>query len=244
MYFWVWRGNCWILRSEGQGCIVYPVQLLVLEQQTAIKIILVDETAHLLAGWWQTEEVLKSVRTALTEYENLIDALSGDTHVTVRSILPLLFHVCNLSQLAKEDESVFQLQKDIQKNVADYMKPRFIKDDRQLVQFLGCSIVLDSRYKKFLVQQYNMEYVAMGLQIIEEAKAYLDDILKADCSSSATSANSSSESQISTSTVKPSRGGGRKLAQILQFGTASGHGQADTSTRSAMKRNSNYTCHH
>ena len=115
------------------------------------------------------------------------------------------------------------------------MKPRFKKYDRQLVQFLGCSTVLDSRYKKFMVQQYNKEYVAVRLQIIKEAKAYLDDMLKADCSSSATSATSDSQSQISASTVKPCGGGGHKLAEILKSGTASGHEQADTRTRSAMK---------
>ena len=210
----------------------------VLEQQAAIKRVLVDDpkTAHLLAGWWQTEEVLKDVTTALDEYENLTDALSGETHVTVSSILPLLFHVCNLSQHAEEDESVSQLQKDIYKNVADYMKPRFVKDDRQLVQFLGCSTVLDPRYKEFMVQEYNEEYVAVKLQIIEEAKVYLDDMLRSDCSSSATSATSGSQSQISTSTTKPSRGGGRKLAEILQSVTASSHAQADTSMRSTIKK--------
>ena len=138
-------------------------------------------------------------------------------------------------QLAEEDESVSQFQND-KKNVADYMGPRFIKDDHHLVQFLGCSTVIDSRYKQFMVREYNEDYDAVRLQIIEEAKAYLDDMLKSDCNSSATSATSCSQFQIYTSTAKPSRGGGRKLAGILQFGTASGHGQADTSTRSAMKK--------
>ena len=78
MYFWVWRRNGWILRSQSQGCIIYPVQLLDLEQQKAIKINLVDETAHLLAGWWQTE-VLKVVTTALHEYENLKCFVRGNS---------------------------------------------------------------------------------------------------------------------------------------------------------------------
>ena len=80
-------------------------------------------------------------------------------------------------QLAEEDESVSQFQND-KKNVADYMGPRFIKDDHHLVQFLGCSTVIDSRYKQFMVREYNEDYDAVRIQIIEEASLIATVVLQ------------------------------------------------------------------
>lgn len=47
----------------------YTMMLRILEQQEAVKRVLVDDpkTAHLLAGWWQTKEVLTAITTALKD---------------------------------------------------------------------------------------------------------------------------------------------------------------------------------
>lgn len=67
-----------------------------LEQEEAIRAVLglARDTSYLLPIW-QDIHVWESLIAALLPLEDLPDFLSGDTHVTVSSVIPVLYNLAN-----------------------------------------------------------------------------------------------------------------------------------------------------
>ena len=66
----------------------------ILEQKEAIRIVLSSDraTSH-LAITWQDIDLLTSIESFLSPLEDLTDTLSGETHVTISVVKPLLEHL-------------------------------------------------------------------------------------------------------------------------------------------------------
>ena len=95
-----------------------------LEQEDAIRAVLgLDrDTSHLLPTW-QDIHVWESLAAALSPLEDLTDFLSGDTHVTVSSVIPVLFKFVN--KILKENENDSTLTRNIKKYITDYMEKKY-----------------------------------------------------------------------------------------------------------------------
>ena len=63
----------------------------ILEQKEAIRIVLGGDrsTSH-LAITWQDIDLLTSINVFVTPLEDLTDTLSGETHVTISAVKPML----------------------------------------------------------------------------------------------------------------------------------------------------------
>ena len=66
----------------------------ILEQETAIRQVLSSDhkSVHLIPSW-QDIEILESLRSALGPLKNFTDILSGEKHVTISAVIPLLNHL-------------------------------------------------------------------------------------------------------------------------------------------------------
>jgi len=66
----------------------------VVEQKEAIQIVLSGDrsTSH-LAITWQDIDLLTSMHSFLSPLEHLTDSLSGESHVTISAVKPLLDHL-------------------------------------------------------------------------------------------------------------------------------------------------------
>ena len=123
----------------------------ILEQKEAIRIVLSGDrsTSH-LAITWQDIDLLASINTFVAPLEDLTDTLSGETHVTISAVKPVLQHLSDVllaessedSELTKEMKARCKAKilqqygsSDINKllDIATFLDPRFkhYKDDDQ-----------------------------------------------------------------------------------------------------------------
>lgn len=72
-------------------------------EQTAINRVLADDRKANVSITWQDEDVLQSVNKALKPVSEFTDILSGEDHVTVSSLLPML-HLIKEDTLAPSNE--------------------------------------------------------------------------------------------------------------------------------------------
>ena len=106
-----------------------------LEQESAVRVVLsADRKVSHLVPSWQDMEVLQSINGALSPLSSLTDILSGETYVTVSSVIPML-QLIEASNL-KEKESDTQLTKDT--------PMRVITDVIQLPMMFSGSCILRS----------------------------------------------------------------------------------------------------
>ena len=79
-----------------------------LEQEEAVRVVLSEDrkTTHLIPTW-QDIQVWESISSALSPIADLTDLLSGDSHVTVSSIQPVLHNLCHKILVEKESEHYF-----------------------------------------------------------------------------------------------------------------------------------------
>lgn len=154
----------------------YAMMVRILEQQEAIKRVLIEDKklSHLLAEWWEKMEDCKTITQALETYASLTDALSGEKHVTISSILPLVYHISSLAEETEPETeadgaglTVSGIENHVRSKVADYMVPRF--GEPELLQYLGICTTLDPRYKEYLKNHKKEQYEAVKSLIINEA---------------------------------------------------------------------------
>ena len=110
-----------------------------LEQENAIRAVLgLDRDASHLLPTWQDIHVWESLAAALSPLEDLTDFLSGDTHVTVSSVIPVLFNLAN--KILKENQDDNTLTRNIKKYIIDYMEKKYAyiktKEILNIVTFL------------------------------------------------------------------------------------------------------------
>ena len=81
-----------------------------------------QKVSHLVPSW-QDMEVLQSINGALSPLSSLTDILSGETYVTVSSVIPMLQLI--EASILKEKESDTQLTKDIKMRVITDLQSRY-----------------------------------------------------------------------------------------------------------------------
>ena len=103
-----------------------------LEQELAVRIVLSSDkkSGHLVPTW----QVLESLSKALSPVAELTHFLSGDKHVTISSVLPVLH---NHAKVLIEEDDDTQLTKFIKKKVVDSMNTHNSKVKELLG---GCNI--------------------------------------------------------------------------------------------------------
>lgn len=114
-----------------------------LEQEEAVRLVLSsDRKISYLIPTWQDIEVLESISKALSPLSELADFLSGEKHVTISSVIPVLYNLKTTLLPAEDDTS---LTKDIKKSVLDDLNARYT--DENLLCLLSTSTFLDARFK-------------------------------------------------------------------------------------------------
>ena len=127
-----------------------------LEQEEAIRAVLGlnRDTSHLLPTW-QDIHAWESLTAALSPLEDLTDFLSGDIHVTVSSVIPVLYNLAN--KILKEKENDSTLTKNIKKRITDYMEEKYA--DSKTKETLNTATFLDPRFKMDFVEGIDLETV-------------------------------------------------------------------------------------
>lgn len=72
---------------------------------------------------WQGIHVWESLHKVLSPLDDLTDLLSGDSHITVSSIVPILHNLA--TKVLKETQDDSELTKTIKKKVTDYLKDKY-----------------------------------------------------------------------------------------------------------------------
>lgn len=137
-----------------------------LEQEDAVRVVLSGDRkiSHLIPTW-QDVQVLESISKALSPVSELTDFLSGDNHVTVSSVIPVLHNLKTKVLIAKEDDTT--LTKDIKKTVIDDLHARYT--DPSVLKLLSTATFLDSRFKS----DYCVDKEDMKKSIEEQAQEFI-----------------------------------------------------------------------
>ena len=99
--------------------------------------------SHLVPSLWDME-VLQSINGALSPLSSLTDILSGETYVTVSSVIPILQLI--EASILKEKESDTQLTKDIKMRVITDLQSRYSASN-DVFWILQFATFLDPRFK-------------------------------------------------------------------------------------------------
>lgn len=128
-----------------------------LEQEDAVRVVLSSDrkSSHLVLTW-QDIHVLESMSKALSPVAELTDFLSGEKHVTVSSILPVLHNLATKVLLVQDDDS--ELTKGIKKKVIDSLSNRYAGNP-QVRELLEVSTFLDPRFKMDYTQDSEKQNV-------------------------------------------------------------------------------------
>ena len=169
-----------------------------LEQEPAVRSVLGADrkTSHLIPTW-QDIDVLESIAKALSPISDLTDFLSGENHVTVSSILPVLHNLKAKVLLPKEEDTT--LTKDIKKSVLDDLPGRYESEN----QFLSLCTFLDPRFK--------MEYTCNKEELKEKVKESVLQLVQEE-----NRAIEVSESHSTKSSTDPPPPKKRKLTVFLK----------------------------
>lgn len=141
----------------------------ILEQEAAIQQVLSgDRKCSHLIPTWQDVDVLESVSKALSPLKEFTDILSGERHVTVSAVKPML-KVLNDSVLAAESSDT-QLTKDIKRRVITYLNEKFSKQETD--ELLNVATFLDPRFKTDYIDEDDEKELVIE-RITEEATAMI-----------------------------------------------------------------------
>ena len=116
----------------------------IIEQDAAIRMVLSKDrkTTHLIPTW-QDSMVLESINAALSPVAEFTDFMSGEKHVSVSAIKPLMQHLERILLEEKEDES--DLTKNIKQQIFEYMDSKY--NDSSTKGLLNLCTFLDPRFK-------------------------------------------------------------------------------------------------
>lgn len=137
----------------------------ILEQEAAIRQVLSGDrkSSHLIPSW-QDVDVLESVSKALSPLKEFTDILSGERHVTVSAVKPML-KVLKDSVLAPGSSDT-QLTKDIKRRVITYLYEKFSKQETD--ELLTLATFLDPRFKTDYIDEDEEKELVIE-RITEEA---------------------------------------------------------------------------
>lgn len=174
-----------------------------LEQEDAVRVVLSNDrkTSNLIPTW-QDIDVLESISKALSPISELTDFLSGENHVTISAIIPVLHNLKTKILVTKEEDTT--LTKDIKKAILDDLLPRYSTTAEQ--QLLSVCTFLNPRFK--------MEYSDDKENLKKTIKEELLEVEIGD--TSPTHTDSQSNSNTVCSPPPPKR---KKLATFLKKAT-------------------------
>ena len=160
---------------------------------------------------WQDIHVWESLAAALSPLEDLTDFLSGDTHVTVSSVIPVLYNLAN--KILKEKQNDSTLTKNIKLRIIDYMEEKYTNFKTK--EILNIATFLDPRFKTDFVEGVDLETVHDN--IIDQGMEILSNPNLSD-------AAVRSQASIQEGQEPPTKK--RKLLMFLQKETGSASGTA------------------
>lgn len=128
----------------------------ILEQEKAIsKVLSADRKTRHLAPSWQDIEVLESIHKALNPLVEFTDALSGEAHVSVSCVKPVL-QLFN-TEVMKPGEDDTELTKAIKTTITTYLNEKY--DDAATDDLLNMASLVDPRFKTRYIQDDKVEAV-------------------------------------------------------------------------------------
>lgn len=171
----------------------YAMMERIVEQQEAIRRVLADDksTSSLLVDWWENMVTVEEITHALKDYALLTDCLSGEQHVTISAVAPLLRHISTLAESVDDVEEISAIEQHIKETIAEYMIPRFSEDN--LTSFLAMCTTLDPRYKKFVENHDPALYEVVRKKLAEEANTISISTVSAEILSEPKSSKSASK---------------------------------------------------
>ena len=118
----------------------------ILEQKEAIRIVLRRDrgTSH-LAITWQDIDLLASINTFVAPLEDLTDTLSGETHVTIFAVKPVLQHFCDVHLAESSEDS--ELTKEIKARCKAKILQQY--DSSDINKLLDIPTFLDPQFKHY-----------------------------------------------------------------------------------------------
>nr|XP_055069962.1 E3 SUMO-protein ligase ZBED1-like [Misgurnus anguillicaudatus] len=115
-----------------------------LEQERAIvRVLGADKKTRHLVPTWQDLEVLDAINKAVKPLQDFVDALSGESYVSVSYIKPVL-HLFKTSLLQREEKDV-DLTATIKRNIMCYLEQKY--SDPENDELLDMASLMDPRFR-------------------------------------------------------------------------------------------------
>ena len=175
-----------------------------LEQEEAVRAVLSSDrkTTHLIPSWQDTE-VLESISKALSPVAELTDLLSGEEHITISSIVPVLHNLRSRILAEKDDDT--SLTKDIKRAIIVDLEVRYA--DVGMRKLLDVATFLDPRFKMEYAENQDHLKAAIEEQAWEFSNAGMECIMEQDVSPC-------SSKEVTSDDQPPSKK--KKLVHLLQ----------------------------
>jgi len=134
----------------------------ILEQKEAIRVVLSGDctTSH-LAITWQDIDLLTSIESFLSPLEDLTDTLSGESHVTISIVKPLLEHLCTDLLLTTDEDT------ELTKQMKQRCKTKILQQYESLdvKKLLDIATFLDPRFKHCNDSEENKKEIEEAVKI-------------------------------------------------------------------------------
>jgi hypothetical protein len=116
----------------------------IVEQQEAIRVVLATDrkSSHLIPTW-QDFDVMDSILAVLAPLRDMTDLLSGESHITISAVYPLIKHLSSTVLSHKDSDSA--LTKEVKTRVNDDLQRRYSGDETN--QSISLCSVIDPRFK-------------------------------------------------------------------------------------------------
>lgn len=152
----------------------------VVEQQEAIRLVLASDhkSSHLIPTW-QDFDVMDSILAALAPLRDMTDLLSGESHVTISAVRPLIQHLSSTVLGHKDGDSA--LSKEIKTRVNNDLQRRYSSDE--INQLISVCSVIDPRFKLSSVDSSEHTCIKESIKAEMEALSSSSNVQEGDAGS-------------------------------------------------------------
>ena len=134
----------------------------ILEQKEAIRVVLSGDriTSHLAISWQDIN--LTSIESFLSPLEDLTDTLSGESHVAISIVKPLLDHLCTdlLSPTSQDTELTKQMKQRCQAKILQQYESSEVK------KLLDLATFVDPRFKHYKDNEEKKKEEAVKIEML------------------------------------------------------------------------------